>query len=76
MAMTKKHYQATADVLRSVYQDYGVAESPDPLFHLAMKSLAGRMAVLFQVDNPRFDREKFMEACGFIDQPKEQEQSE
>lgn len=72
MAMTRKHYQNTANTLKSVYQDYSVADSPDPLFHLAMKSLAGRMAALFEVDNSRFDREKFMDACGFIDKPEEQ----
>lgn len=63
MAMTRKHYQQTADNIGDVYREYSAADSPDPLFPLALKALAGRMAVMFALDNPRFDREKFMEAC-------------
>lgn len=64
MAMTRKHYQEVADILHDVHLEYSAADSPDPLFHLAMRAIAGRMAVMFTLDNPRFDREKFMEACG------------
>ncbi|HET7640142.1 MAG TPA: hypothetical protein VFK47_15555 [Ktedonobacteraceae bacterium] len=62
MAMTRKHYQQTADIIKSVSQDYG--DGKDVLFPLAMAAMAGRMAVMFELDNPRFDRDKFMEACG------------
>lgn len=62
MAMTRKHYQQTADIIKSVSQDYG--DGKDVLFPLAMAAMAGRMAVMFKLDNERFDRQKFMEACG------------
>lgn len=63
MAMSRKHYRETADIIKSVYQDYG--DGKDPLFPLAMRAMAGRMATMFEIDNPRFDRDMFMEACGF-----------
>lgn len=65
--MTRKHYQETADIIRSISQDYSAADSPDPLFPLAMRAMAGRLASVFELDNPRFDRDKFMEACSITE---------
>lgn len=63
MAMSRKHYREVADIIKSVHQDYG--HPADSMTRLAMQALAGRMAVMFKGDNSNFDRQKFMEACGF-----------
>lgn len=63
MAMPRKHYRETADTIKSVFQDYN--DGKDVLFPLAMRAMAGRMATMFEIDNPNFNRDTFMEACGF-----------
>lgn len=55
--MTKTHFEATASLIRGTYTETeGEAD--------VVKNLAERMAAMFARENPRFDREKFLTACG------------
>ena len=64
--MTKKDFKAIADVIK-----YHIdSNSDDPQFSidrnckLTLESLAQDLAVVFASDNPRFDQDRFLEACG------------
>lgn len=50
--MTKRHFEAIAAILR----DYPPAK---------VMSIGLRLADYFASENPRFDRERFLTACGF-----------
>jgi hypothetical protein len=55
--MTKKHFQAIADAIRPYAQSYVAID------------IAKTLARVLHDDNPRFQRARFLKACG-IDQPK------
>lgn len=57
--MTKKHFEAIARVLNAEQSDK-TGEARD-----ALRDVAIRLAAQFNMDNPRFDRDKFLTACGF-----------
>lgn len=66
MAMSQKHYREAAEVIRTEVQfartEQGTvagAASVD-----ALRSVAVGLANMFKVDNPAFNRRKFMEAAG------------
>lgn len=46
---TKKHFEAVARILKET----------------DAKELAAHFADMFEQDNPRFNRQRFMAACGF-----------
>lgn len=55
MSVSKKIYQQVADVMN------------EEIYH---KNIAERLAYIFEEDNPRFDRVRFLAACGYPpDQP-------
>jgi len=54
--MTKKHYTAIAEVIKP-YTAYHPA-------NLYAKPIAENLAYYFAQDNPRFNRTRFLEACG------------
>lgn len=56
--MTKKDYQAIADVI--VNRLYGAT----PTRRFALSDVAKDLCAVFEEDNPRFDRDKFLIACG------------
>jgi len=61
--MTRKDYEATARVIRRNLErahNYGAQVREV----LAVQDIAQEMADIFASDNPRFDRAKFLEACG------------
>lgn len=64
--MSRKHYAATARVIRDNMER--AAECSDPTAHaaaeLCARAIALGMADVFAADNPRFDRERFLTACG------------
>jgi len=67
MAMTRKHYQAFADLINSARREINSEGIPDDFNigkHYTIGWIASSMAFLFEDYNPRFDRKKFMEACG------------
>lgn len=60
MAMSKKDYVAVAKELKLLVQDIRVnGEAKD-----AVRETIKALAEDFGDDNPRFDREKFLAACG------------
>jgi hypothetical protein len=65
MSMSRKQYRDIAAVISDA-----VAEeiSPEASVLYAqgwiISYIAAGLAAVFEIDNPRFDRERFMEACG------------
>ena len=55
--MTKKDYQAIADVIRAEVTRNGPIDSA--------RRIAEGLAIILATDNPRFDRNRFLAACGF-----------
>ena len=49
-----RHYEAIAAVI----------ERELPMYYQSIRDVAYRMADLFAGDNPRFNRERFLKACG------------
>jgi hypothetical protein len=63
--MSKKHYTAIADVVQEAMEiaaDEGYSTPLDP--RSLVEQIARDLAVEFRNDNPRFDRGKFLKACG------------
>jgi len=63
--MTRKDYQAIADAMREVYEDFsgdGVAIQYQA--HEALDYALTKLCEVFAQDNPRFSTEKFIKACG------------
>jgi len=60
--MTKKDYEAFATMIR----DNTLVEKSerDVGYNFALEDMAYDMCVIFAADNERFDKEKFLEACG------------
>jgi len=50
VAFTRQHYKAIADILQSILADYDTC---------------CKFADYFATDNERFDRDRFLEACGY-----------
>lgn len=57
--MTKKHFEAIAALIRPT------ADPDNPVEVEVIRNLAERMAAMFARENPRFDRDQFLTACGF-----------
>jgi len=54
--MTKKHFEAIAAIISEVHDDYR--------FDGAVDATARRMADYFKTQNPNFNRDRFLAACG------------
>lgn len=73
--MSRKDYNAIADILHDVMDETEYPESsevpPEAALSytlgasLALRTVASRLSMLFARENPRFDRDKFLSACGF-----------
>lgn len=61
MAMSRKHYESLATVIRRVYKKF--PEPNDVETRVAIRTIVLAMCDLFKSDNPNFDREKFIRAC-------------
>jgi hypothetical protein len=58
--MTKRHFEAIAKILKSAREDaIAIGETP-----LQTSDVALGMADYFANENPRFDRARFLTACG------------
>lgn len=62
--LTKKHFKAVAEIIKTEYDfilenDYRDVDSKDTVTNIIYK-----LADYFAMQNLRFDRERFMEACG------------
>jgi hypothetical protein len=58
--MTKKDYQLIALTVKTVKNNTPVNDWP------LLEKVAEEMADKLQSENPRFDRAKFLVACGFL----------
>lgn len=56
--MTKRHFEAIAAIVKSVAR-YHDADK------VTAKAIAEDLAFYFAKENPRFDRGRFLTACGF-----------
>lgn len=52
--MTRKHFEAIAAII-DAQRDIGVE----------IQGTANELAAFFATENPNFDRERFLKACGF-----------
>jgi L-2-hydroxyglutarate oxidase LhgO len=57
--MTKKHFIALADSVKIAKN-----KTASPVAQTAIESLAKDMACIFKTINDRFDKRKFLTACG------------
>lgn len=65
--MTKKDYELIAGAICTVSQntkDQTINVEARAGYWLALEQLSRILANEFAADNPRFDRERFMRACG------------
>jgi len=60
--MTKKDYELIARGIKGVYMD-----CEDEIEQYAVSEVARSLSIDLQDDNPRFDRNKFLTACGIED---------
>ncbi|PSH64675.1 hypothetical protein CU103_12390 [Phyllobacterium sophorae] len=65
--MTKKHYIAVSDVFRDEmkYLRTFLDRNGNDIAKDHLENVAVQLAIFFKKDNPRFNRERFMTACGF-----------
>lgn len=61
--MTKKDYVKIANVL-ATFKTYSESMPASPWRQTALEEITGRMADMLAQDNPRFDRTRFLKACG------------
>ena len=61
--MSRKHYIEIAQVIRQQIEatDNRIVLAP---VRVALREVAESLAYMFKVDNSRFDRSRFMDACG------------
>ena len=68
MKMGRKQYRETAEMIRSVVEDTPTHSDLEGFIATgrmqATRSIARGLASMFAEDNPRFDRDKFLDACG------------
>ncbi|HWV45626.1 MAG TPA: hypothetical protein VN039_06345 [Nitrospira sp.] len=63
--MTRKHYIATAAMFADMMDGMSIIGSNFIAgYARAIVDAANNMADIFEADNPRFDRDKFIKACG------------
>lgn len=61
---TRQHYKAIAEILKTQLE-FPLKKDRCPVTHgAAICGIGIDLAEYFYDDNPRFDRDKFMEACG------------
>lgn len=69
MALSAKHFNQTATNIKAVVDEaYASYEAGSVALWAAMavlKDVANQMASSFARENPRFDRQRFLAACGF-----------
>jgi hypothetical protein len=67
--MTRKDYELIARTLKA-YADadaltrQGTATKAEQMMHYRLKGIADSLSYSLQQDNPRFNRETFLKACG------------
>jgi len=63
---TRQHYEAIAGIFAKTIDpgDRTDKISPNEYTYAVLESMGDDLADYFAKDNPRFDRKKFLEACG------------
>ena len=59
--MTKKHYELIARAIKLSHSNWMTKLAHKSCARLVTSSISGALSI----DNPRFDENKFFEACGF-----------
>ena len=62
--MTRKDFEAVAEILRTNSHVVGRSEDFDNGAFYAGRSIARELSQLFKRENPLFDAKKFLSACG------------
>ena len=62
--MTKKHFQAIAEILKEEFEQYGPNTTARTISKEISNDLAKKMADYFKSENANFDRSRFLSACG------------
>jgi hypothetical protein len=63
--MTKKDYELIASIIKDyIDYSYNVEDTDDFIVHDYAERIAYKMAETLASKNPRFDKEKFLKACG------------
>lgn len=60
--LSRKYYQGIADVMLREHQVCAVAQDNTAIESII--TIVDDLANYFEKDNPRFDRDRFLEACG------------
>ena len=55
--LSRKHYKAIAEIIRTNY-----AVSSEPV-KFVLRDMTDQLCQYFESDNPRFDRQRFIDAC-------------
>lgn len=63
--MTRKDYIAIAAALKVARESHAAAILPGKAYDLC-NFVAWQIANVMAADNPRFDRDKFLQSCGII----------
>ena len=61
--MTRKHFEAIAEIVNSLTIP-NAAAGFDEGFNSGVVELAENLAGYFATENPNFDRQRFLKACG------------
>lgn len=61
--MTKTHFEAIAALIKAEQSQPMYDELP--MCRSAVRDVALRLAFQFNLENPRFDKARFLDACGF-----------
>ena len=62
--MTRKHFKAIAAILAGKTVHDSIRTDYDVGYACASQDIAKELSDLFEADNPRFDRTRFLAACG------------
>ena len=67
--VTKQHYVAIAEIIdrNTRILDFPVKGVTHRAWYLERWEIVTELANYFVADNPRFDRQKFLEACGAVE---------
>lgn len=61
---TRQHYKAIAEIIRFEYTAFDGTGEDDYEGKLTIRNITNNLADYFADDNPLFNRQKFLKACG------------
>jgi hypothetical protein len=62
--LTRKHYKAIAEIVETTTEKHKTEGFGSLLCNEVRNSITIELADYFAADNPQFDRDRFLEACG------------